>query len=308
MENNQSSGSKKNLYIAIIALLLLINGAAIYLLWNENKGKKEVETAKTELDNDFKNLTVELDQKSQELEQLKGHNTELDSVITAQQTEIEEQKKKIGGLLSKGKLNSTELAKAKEMIAQYESSIADLQRRIEQLTQENKKLTSENQQLSSDLVTEKGTTSTLKEQNEGLSKKVALGSLLKINTVAVTGIKKKGNGKEVEVNRIKALESIRISFETGDNKVLENGPLSLYIRIINPKGETISVSDQGSGTIKLAESGETIQYSKKAEFDWNQSSKKVVVYWSQNIKDSGTYKVEVYQSGYQVGKGEVQLK
>jgi len=305
MENNQ--GNKKNIYIAIIALLLLINGAAIYLLWNENKGKKEVESAKMALDADYKNLTVELEQKSQELELLKGHNTELDSIITVQQSEIEEQKKKIGGLLSKGKLTSTELAKAKEMIAQYEASIADLQRKIDQLTQENQKLTSENQQLNSDLVTEKGTTANLKQQNEGLSKKVALGSLLQLRSMQVVGIKKKSNGKEVEVNRVKGTESLRISFETGDNKVLENGPLSLYVRIINPKGETISVADQGSGTIKN-EAGENIQYSKKADFDWNQSSKKVVVYWSQNIKDAGTYKVEVYQSGYVVGKGEVVLK
>jgi hypothetical protein len=42
--------------------------------------------------------------------------------------------------------------------------------------------------------------------------------------------------------------------------------------------------------------------------DWDQTSQKKSIEWSQNIKDPGTYKVEVYQSGYMVGKGSVELK
>jgi hypothetical protein len=132
--------------------------------------------------------------------------------------------------------------------------------------------------------------------------------LLQLRNLTVDGIKKKGNGKEVEVKKVKQLESLRITFETGENKILENGPLSLFVRILNPKGETISVADQGSGDFKLAETGENIQYTKKADFDWSQTNKKVVVYWASNVKDAGVYKIEVYQSGYMVGKGQVELK
>ncbi|HWB62086.1 MAG TPA: MBG domain-containing protein, partial [Chitinophagales bacterium] len=101
---------------------------------------------------------------------------------------------------------------------------------------------------------------------------------------------------------------LKVSFETGDNKVLETGPLSLFVRVLTPKGETISVADQGSGTLKDASTGTDIQYTKKADIDWTQANKKVEVYWSQNIKDAGTYKVEIYQSGYLIGKGQVELK
>ena len=72
----------------------------------------------------------------------------------------------------------------------------------------------------------------------------------------------------------------------------------LILRIIHPKGETISVADQGSGTLKLAESGQEVQYSKKADIDYAQANKKVSIYWSQNITSPGTYKVEVYQIGF----------
>jgi hypothetical protein len=304
MENNQA-GNKK-IYMAIIALLLLMNGVAVYLLWSENKEKKDVIETKVQLEEEFKSLTANFDAKVLELEGLKGQNAELDSVISAQQVEIDRQKQQIQSLFAKGKMSASELAKAKEMIAQYEVTIADMKAQIEALVKKNELLTNENQQLSTDLNAEKQTTILLSEQNKGLSKKVELGSLLQLRNIEVLGTRKKGNGKEVTVKKGKQVESMKISFETGENKVLENGPLSLAIRIINPKGETITVADQGSGSFKLADSEEVVQYTKKADFDWTQSNKKVVVYWSQGVNLEGTYRVEVYQSGYLIGKGSVE--
>lgn len=306
MENNQGEGNKK-LYIGIIALLLLLNAGTLYLYLTTNKAKTDLTEQKATLEADFKALSDTLDSKKQELEQFKGKNAELDAEITAKQEEIDNQKKTIAGLFAKGKMNAKELAAAKEKIAQFESSIDDLKKKVEELTQQNQQLTAQNQQLTTDLTSEKQTTSNLTEQNKGLSKKVELGSLLQLKNLEVLGIKKKSNGKETEVKRIKQVESLRISFETGENKVVDEGNMSLYVRIINPKGETISVADQGSGTLKLAD-GQDVQYSKKADFDYSQTNKKISVYWSQNLNTAGTYKVEVYQSGYVIGKGQIELK
>lgn len=304
MEENKSNNK---LYLAIIALLLLLLLGAGFALWNENKAKNDLTDAKAKLETEFKTLSDSLDAKAAELEVFKGKNAELDSMIVAQQAEIEQQKKQIQGLFARGKMNAAELTKAKEMLAKYETSIAEMQKKIEELTAQNQQLTTQNQQLSTDLNAEKATTAQLSETNKTLSKKVELGSLLQLRNLEVAGVKKKGNGDDKVIKRAKAVESLRISFETGDNKVLEPGTATLYIRVINPKGETIAVADKGSGTIKLAESGETIQYTQKADFEWNQTNKKIVVYWSSNVNSEGSYKVEVYQSGYLVGKGAVEL-
>ncbi|MBL0310822.1 MAG: hypothetical protein IPP77_14470 [Bacteroidetes bacterium] len=306
MENETKSGNKKILPI-IIGLLLLINGGAIYLLVKENSKNKDLTEQKQDLQIDFKALSDTLDSKKMELEQFKGKNAELDSIITANQAEIDNQKKQITSLFAKGKMSSKELATAKEMIKQYEVAIADMQKKVEELTQQNQELTTANQQLSTDLHSEKQATAQLNEQNQGLSKKVTLGSLLQLHNMEVVGISKKKSGKEVTEKKVKNVESLRISFETGDNKLLDPGNVSLYLRIINPRGETISIADQGSGTVQSTDGG-LIQYTKKADIDWNQSNKKIIVTWSQNITDAGTYKVQVYQSGYKVGDGEVTLK
>lgn len=307
METNETKGKNKKMFIGAIIALLLLNGVTGYLLFSEKDQRVTVTSQKTALEQEFRNLSDTLDGKSAELEQFRGKTVELDKAITAQQEQIQLQKREIADLLAKGKLTKNELTKARKMIAEYETSIAAMTKQVEELTAQNTQLTNANQTLTADLSNERVMTTTLSEQNKGLSKKVEVGSLLKIANLDVEAIKRRNNGKEVEVGKAKAAESLKISFETGENKVLDPGNMSLYVRIINPKGETIAVQDQGSGTMASATNTESITYTKKADFDYDQQNKKVVVYWSQNITTPGTYKVEVYQNGYVVGQGAVKL-
>ena len=307
METNEKKANNKKIFIGAIIALLLLNGVTGYLLFSEKDQRVTVTSQKTALETEFRNLSDSLDYKVAELEQFRGKTVELDKAITAQQEQIQLQKKEISDLLAKGKLTRNELAKARKMIAEYEANIAAMTKQVEELTAENTTLTATNTQLNTDLTAERTTTSTLTEQNKGLAKKVEVGSLLKLANVEVEAIKRRNNGKEVEVGKAKAAESLKISFETGENKVVGPGNMSLYVRVINPKGETIAVADQGSGQIQSATNNESVTYSKKADFDYNQTNKKVVVYWSQNITTPGTYKVEVYQNGYVVGQGAVKL-
>jgi peptidoglycan hydrolase CwlO-like protein len=307
METNESGAGRKKMYISAIIALLLINSVTLYFLFSENHEKTDLSTQKTALESNFKNLSDSLDSKNMQIDQFVGKNADLDKTIADKEAMLSTEKKEIAGLLSKNKMTSAELAKAKGMMAEYEASITDLQSKVDELTKQNAQLAQQNTQLSTDLTSEKSTTSQLSAQNQGLSKKVELGSLLQVAKLDVEAVKVRGNGKEVEVKKAKAAESLKISFETGDNKVLDPGQLSLYVRIINPKGETIAVADQGSGTMQAADNNDAVQYTKKADIDWNQSNKKVVLYWSQDIKDPGTYKVQLYQSGHVIGQSALTL-
>ena len=306
-ETNQGSGSKR-IYLAIIALLLLINGVAGYLLYNENKQKEEKIGQVQQKDTEIKGISQRLDSTSHAMDGLKGQNAELDSIISARQATIDHTKVELEAARRHGNMSSAELKKYKDLATKYESDNADLQKKIQELTAKNEELTAQNLQVTHNLEAEKSTTAALTEDKKTLSKKVELGSLLHLQDLTVTGEKKKKNGKEVVQKSAKKTDFIKIAFETGDNKVLEKGKVSLYVRIVNPKGETIALADQGSGTIKLADGGGDVQYSRQVDMDWDQTSQKKSIEWSQNIKDPGTYKVEVYQSGYLVGKGSVDLK
>ncbi|HRG90399.1 MAG TPA: hypothetical protein PLW44_15350 [Chitinophagales bacterium] len=307
METNQKKGVSKGVFTGAVVVLLLLNSLTLYFYMNTRSEKADVTTQKTALQKQFNDLTSTFNLKSEELEQFKGKTAELDKAITEKQQELDKSKRALTALFSKNKLTQREFDKARQMIAEYKASIADMTAKVDQLTRQNQELMAANTQLNTDLSLEKSTTSKLTEQNQGLAKKVEVGSLLPIAKLDVAAIKKRNNGKEVPVKRIKAAESLKISFETGANKVLDPGPVSLYVRIINPKGETIAVADQGSGEILSATQPEPVKYTKKADFNYDQNNKKVIVYWSQQIKDAGTYTVEVYQNGYVIGSGKVTL-
>jgi cell division protein FtsB len=307
METVKNEPGKKKFPIMIIAGLLLILSVSLYFVYTGYYKNVDLTEEKNLLSVSFKNLSDTLDIRKTEIEQISNRNTELDSTVAASQVIIENEKKQITSLLSKSKLSKAELVEVKARIADYKILIAELQNKMVELSAQNEILKQDNQKLGTDLDSERKNTAQLNEQNIVLSKKVEIGSLLQLAKVDVEAVKQKNNGKDKVVKNAKAAESIRIGFETGSNKILAKGPLSLYIRIINPKGETISVANQGSGILQLAESNTQVQYSKKADIDWNQTGKKVDVYWTQNIASSGTYKVEIYQSGYLIGKGQTVL-
>lgn len=307
MQTGPTSKTQQRGYQAAILALLILNSFTIYYAFNTRSQKADLSLQKTALEYQFRTLNDTLNVRNLEAEQLMGKNAELDQALTDKQEEIERNKKLLQNLFGKNKLTQAELNKAREMMAKYQTSIADMSARLDELTRQNAELTANNQKLNDDLTAERGNAARLSEQNRGLSKKVEVGSLLPVANLDVTAIKKRSSGKEVAVKRAKMAQSLKISFETGQNKVLDPGQVSMYVRIINPKGETIAITDQGSGTMAAAESTETLPYTQKADFEYNQTNKKVVLYWSQNIKDPGTYKVELYQNGYVVGQGAVKL-
>lgn len=303
MEENKSN-TGNIIKIAIIVVLLLICGVAAYMLYTQSKANDNLVAEKAAMQQSLNSLNDTLNVKKAELEQMKGRNAELDSIIGVREAQIESQKGEIAALLSKEKITAEELAKAKEMISQDEAAVVDFQKQLTDLSQKNKELMSQNQQLSTDLSTEKKTSSQLSEQNKDLLTK---GSLLQLKNLTVQGMDKKKNGKEVTEKKAKKVTSLKISFETGDNKVLQPGTISLYVRIVNPKGEVISVSEQGSGILK-DNAGSKVQYTKKIDVDWDGNNKKIDVDWTQDINSPGVYTVEVYQNGYVVGNGKTELK
>ncbi len=308
MEGSNQGGGSKKIYIAIIIILLLINGGALYKLVIENQKKEEQKAVIEQKDTELKGLNQQFETAKQDLEGMKGKNAELDSIVNARQAMIEKIQGELAYAQKKGNMTAGELQKYKDMIAKVQSDNADLQKKIEQLTAQNQELTAKNLEVTKNLEAEKTTTASLTAEKTTLSKKVELGSLLHIQGLKIEGEHRRKNGKEVAKTSAKKIDLLKITFATGDNKVLEKGNLALYVRVINPKGETLAVADQGSGTLKLADGGGDVQYSKKIDLDWDQSSKNVSLDWTENIKSSGTYKVEVYQAGYLIGQGSVTLK
>lgn len=303
----QKLKKQRNIFIGGFIALAILSAVMGGFLMNENKEKTIVIEEKTALEGDFRNVSDSLDAESVRLSMMKGRNEELDKIIEEKQASIEQQKAELTKMYEENTLTAEALNRARRTISQHEQSINKLQTQVQEYAAQNTQLTQHNEKLTADLTCEQETNTTLTATNQVLGAKVEAGSYFQLAKVNVEAVKRKNNGTEVAVEKAKAAENIKVSFETGVNKVVDPGQIPLYVRIINPRGETLSVSEQGSGIIPESENGKPVKYTKKTSVQYNQTNKKVVLYWSRYINDPGTYRVEVYQNGKVIGKGAVQL-
>lgn len=305
-EANKSS--KKTVYLVIIFLLLLINLVGAYYLF---KGQQDLEATQTEvvdLKDDLSVLQADFNAQLAELEDMKGINAELDAILAEREAEIKEHLEEIQKWKNQSAYNKNEVNKLKDKIVDFEAERAAFISQIDELSKENAELTEIKARLEVDLSSEKEVTASLTEEKEYLSEKFELGSLLQADELTAVGIKVKDSGVEKEISKVKNVEKIMVCYQTGENKVREEGEVKMQLRLISPNGETMFVEQQGSGSFTSKENGEEIRYSKEASFAFDGANKKVCIYWSENISQEGMYTAEMYQEGYLLGVKKFELK
>ena len=279
----------------------------------------ENETLKAELEEQYYTALSEL-------EEMKGSNEELNTLIEQQQAELKDQKDKIDRLIrSKRDLNKAreEIKNLTAQAEQYLAEITNLKAENEELTANNTRLTQDKAQLednlaqsniaNEELLSTKAKLVSEKENLESeravLSKKVNYASVVRVKDLEVTGFKTKSTGKAVKKRYAKNVDHLQICFNTTKNEVAEAGLEKFFIRILNPVGETMAVEEMGSGVLTLAANDEAIRFTQVAETEYNNDADNLCMNWSPNNPFSeGMYKVEVYNKGYLAGETEFQLK
>jgi hypothetical protein len=160
-------------------------------------------------------------------------------------------------------------------------------------------LNNENDNLKTDITKQKRKNEDLTMDNVRLSTKVAIGAKLNAQSLFVTGIKFRSNGKEKETIRTSQIEQIKVSFTLGENYVSEKGNKEIYLKIVGPDGATIYNQLAGSGTFVY----------QNEESLFNQTTQNVAIYWnSGSALIAGKYKADLYCEGFKIGQTEFELK
>jgi predicted RNase H-like nuclease (RuvC/YqgF family) len=310
MSDNQKNN--KSLYLILIGLLLLVNLVGLYFFLNKSKENTVLQEENTKVNTELTDVKLMYEDTKNVLEEQKGINTALDSVINVRQKEVASKKAQIEKILKKSNLSAAELATARTMIQELKTKNDGYLEEIETYKTEILGLKKDKEELTENLNKEKKTTeelesakSKLEEKNKYLANKFDLGALLQTNGLKAYGIKVKSADKEVEMNKIKKMTHLKVTYNTGVNQVIEKGNVVHHIRIIGPGGTTITNGE--SGLTKLSD-GTELQFSKKVDIDYSNQEKTVNVLWSGNAFSPGKHTVEVYQSGHKVGSTTVELK
>ena len=279
-----------------------------------------------ELDQINTELNFNYEAKLEELEKLRGDNQELNTKIDAQKEELAKQKRKVTSLIWTEK----ELGKARQAMADlnsqansYIAEISKLKKENEMLQSQNSELNEKNESLTQEVAVNKerissldearsvlvSQTEQLNEENSNLASQVDMAEAIKINYIDAKGYDVKDDGSVKAKSKAKKVEMLRTCFTTETNLVTKPGEEEFYVTYIAPSGETLWVEDLGSGTLENKLNGKDVRYTASGAVDYNNEDLTACLDWRPNFKlAKGTYQVEIYNNGFQVGKGSFALK
>lgn len=298
----QEQGPKKGIVIIVITILLGTNGLLLWQFFDKknhlDQANQTIVTTTAEKDA----LQMQLNSFKVEFEKLKTENSTLQTQLTEKDEQIKAKVAEIQKLILLG--GPAQIARAKAELAKLKEMNDVYAVQVDSLNTINEKLLSENQTLNSSLTQEKSRNENLSAENNKLSSKVNAGSVLKALNIVTEGFRFKGNGSEVATNKAKQVQKVKTRFLLAENRVIDNGPIDLYLRVMGPDGSVISSNAE---TFKT--NSQDLTFTVKQTVDYNNADTPVDVAWAKGAQFvKGTYKVEIYHAGNLIGKSSIDLK
>jgi len=277
-------------YIGIIAALCCAVG---YLAYEVNNKQKEIVYISAEyqnLDEDRKQLAVELESMKQEYDTLTVANEEMQVKIEAQQAEIQ-------GLLSKVKNQNYDIRKLKAEAETLRGIMKHYIYQIDSLNRLNQQLIVERDEQSSraDQAEAKGKEletelSTSKEMN-------AKGAILSAGEFTNVAQFERNSGATKETDRASKCEIIKSCFTVRKNLIAKPGKRMIYLKIEGPDGKLVTRDASG--------------FSASREIDYSQSDTPVCITYQAAggfVFAKGNYKISVIEGGNVIGSSTMVLR
>jgi len=313
MENNdpksstgtetQEQGPRKSIVIIVISILLGTNGL---LLWQFFEKKASLDAANqtvitTTAEKD--QIQMELNQVKGEFEKVKAENLNLRDQLTVKDEEIKAKVAEIQKLIAMG--GPAQIAKAKAEINNLRGLNQTYITQIDSLRKLNTQLTSENTSLSTNLQDQRSQNENLSRENVKLTGRVTAGSVLKATAIVTEGVRYRSSGKEIITNKSKNVQKLRLRFVLIENKVIDKGPLNIYVRMLSPDGAVMSADNES-----FMMNGKAMIYTVKETINYENKDATVEVMWSKGSAFlKGNYNIEIYQhGGALIGTSFVELK
>lgn len=301
MSSEKNSGSKKWI---IIAGLLLIVIVAILIWFLPMKSKylsiiSEKEAQRSELQNDLNDLMEKHNSIKAEYGALSDTLSKKDSIILANAKEIQE--------LLNYKWEYAKVNKKLELLRKISQGYVH---QLDSLYTVNRELGEENEKIRQQYSKEQDRTRELSKDKEKLNEKITLATVLKAYSISTVGVRLTGSGKEKETDKASKIERVKICFTLGENKLVEPGRKTIYVRIVRP--DDVVVTQKVDGDYTFVFNGQTLEFTSKQEIDYQNKDTSTCIYWTKKSKDEsamvGTYNVFIYADGFEIGTSSFILK
>lgn len=304
---DQPKKTKEYIIIGVLAALLLGSIGYNFYQHQNNKSEmdlmeidlKDTEQAKIILQNQLDSLTEQFELSRVDLEVK-------DSLLSKRDAEIFDKQKEIQNILNKSNVSESELKQAKRMINALNADIARFKQEIAVLQQKNDSLLVVNDTLRYNSFKLGEKANIQKQKAEATEKKMR--STFSVSNYQITGLRVRNSGKEVETDKAKRIDKLRVSFDLDPNEFAESGEQEIYIAIYKPDGTLGKFTDASPGQLETWSLG-SVEYSDKVAFDYTKGTKQNVTFdWEEYDFPKGTYKIDLYQNGLKIGQKSLSLR
>ena len=281
----------KKIMIPLVAVILALLGGVAYLFLNLQQQKQVNEDMqelarldKQEMENEYERFTLQYSEMKTKINN--------DSII-AQLTEEQMKTQKLLEELKKTKADDArEITRLKKELATVRAVLRDYVMQIDSLNRQNERLQAENTQVKEQLAERNTQIAGLSTEKASLSEKVAIAAQLDATNIQLKALKK--NNKEVK--KIKDCKTMQTSFTITRNVTASNGTRTVYVRIQNPGGNTLS----GGGTFPYE--NRNLKYTMKKNIEYTGEETSLTLYWQvSQALEAGDYRVSIFVDGNMIG-------
>jgi DNA repair exonuclease SbcCD ATPase subunit len=307
----QAAAKKDNQKLFYILLTLALIGSWGYIFYDQSQAKKyqaELQAKISSTDSAKNVLQKEYDAALGRLDELTAINTGLDSLVKTKDSELAAVKGRIQSLLKKQNKSQADLTEAKKLIEELNGKISGYVTEIERLKVENQQLTNDKQELIVQKENLQKDYEKTQKEKVATEEKLDQASTLFASNIKIAAIDVRNSGKEVEKTKAKKVDKLRLTFDVYSRAGTESVK-DLYIIIKDPSGKTVNIDEMSSGKFNGRESGE-MDFTKKVAVNFKPDKFSAVgMEWKPTTRlAGGTYKVDIYNNGYQIGEETIMLK
>jgi len=305
--------SKKYSIKALFATLFVFGlGATLYIFGSESGIVSDSSKTITDKKEELAKLSEQAIAQKEILDSLNTLKVAYDAAILEKTTlsqQLELEKKNIENLMEIIKASKNPSI---EQIVLYRKQLSDLRTSLNSSVIEVKKLKSQNKNLLSEIESQNVVMYKQKAENDTLvSKQKKLESTLKdaskltTNNFKVVALREKNSGKEIETEKAKNAQKLKISFSINGNSIAKTGKKIFYVQILDQKNNVL-------GEDKLIEFGndKALVYSFIVAVDFQ--GKPANVYGILNSDEShfpkGTYFVNFFDKEEIMGSASITLE
>lgn len=294
-EDMTNEGGSSKVLVVILVIITLILGGALFYIWRLNsENEMQLEERKAELAASMEDLLYLQDAYSGLSNQYDDISLQLDS----SRIEVE--------LLMAKLKHERQVSNA--TIKQYQKELGTLRTimkgyiiQIDSLQKVNTKLTADAAEARKEAAVSRKKSEELSKTVSELSGQIAANSTLKAYSLKAEAYNKSGKA----MDRSSRTDYILTTLTLGENALAAKGPVVVYIRVLDPNGNTLV-----NGSQKTFEyNRETMTCSASREVDYQGTAVDLGIYLN-NIPEytGGTYIVEAYARGTFLGRTEFHLR